>query len=112
MPDGRHRLVATGRFALERARPVRVVLPAGRSGAHEEEAHALPDDVVALTARATGSVASVPPPWSAAHPYVGLYSPATPAIATVVGNRRLTAEDCDSDIRHIVLNSVARPFPC
>jgi benzoyl-CoA 2,3-dioxygenase component A len=51
------------------------------------------------------------PPWSAAHPYVNLYAPAKPAIATVSGNFRLTADDASSDIRHIVLEFGGAAFP-
>lgn len=51
------------------------------------------------------------PPWSAAHPYVNLYGHKTPAVATVVGNYRVTDEDTDSDIHHIVLDFGNVPFP-
>ncbi|MBO1114433.1 benzoyl-CoA 2,3-epoxidase subunit BoxA [Bordetella petrii] len=51
------------------------------------------------------------PPWSAAHPYVNLYTHKTPAIATVVGNYRVTDADTDSDIHHIVLDFGSLPFP-
>ncbi|MCD0502531.1 benzoyl-CoA 2,3-epoxidase subunit BoxA [Bordetella petrii] len=51
------------------------------------------------------------PPWSAAHPYVNLYTHKTPATATVVGNYRVTGEDTDSDIHHIVLDFGNLPFP-
>jgi benzoyl-CoA 2,3-dioxygenase component A len=44
------------------------------------------------------------PPWSAAHPYVGLYSRERPAIATVVGNLPLTEPGSAVDIRHLVLD--------
>ncbi len=72
---------------------------------------AMPDDVERLTARATSTVGHVPPPWSAAHPYVGLYSAERPAVATVVGNFRLTSEESDSDIRHLVLDFGSVAFP-
>jgi benzoyl-CoA 2,3-dioxygenase component A len=65
----------------------------------------VPDEVRALereARRAQGGEA--PPPWSAAHPYVGLYSRQRPAVATVTGNYRLTAPSSDVDIRHIVLD--------
>jgi benzoyl-CoA 2,3-dioxygenase component A len=51
------------------------------------------------------------PPWSAAHPYVNLYTQKNPIEATVVGNFRVTDEDTDSDIRHIVLDFGHLPFP-
>ncbi|MCX5589771.1 benzoyl-CoA 2,3-epoxidase subunit BoxA [Alcaligenes endophyticus] len=58
----------------------------------------------------TSSGATVPP-WSAAHPYVNLYTHKTPIYATVVGNYRLTGEDSDSDIHHIVLDFGQQLFP-
>jgi benzoyl-CoA oxygenase/reductase BoxA protein len=50
-------------------------------------------------------------PRSASQPYVNLYTRDAPAIATVVGNYRLTAAGCDSDTHHIVLDFGATPFP-
>ncbi|AHV92587.1 benzoyl-CoA 2,3-epoxidase subunit BoxA [Bordetella holmesii] len=61
-------------------------------------------------ATAAGPSATVPP-WSAAHPYVNLYTHKAPVTATVVGNYRVTGTDTDSDIRHIVLDFGAQPFP-
>lgn len=54
---------------------------------------------------------SMVPPWSAAKPYVNLYTRDAPASATVVGNDRLTRECADSDIHHIVLDFGTVPFP-
>jgi benzoyl-CoA 2,3-dioxygenase component A len=51
------------------------------------------------------------PPASAAHPQVNLYSMRAPATATVAGNFRVTADDADSDTRHIVLDFGGVPFP-
>jgi benzoyl-CoA oxygenase/reductase BoxA protein len=51
------------------------------------------------------------PPWSAAKPYVNLYTHQAPTQATVVGNYRLTDESVDSDIHHLVLDFGALPFP-
>ncbi len=51
------------------------------------------------------------PPWSAAKPYVNLYTHKAPTTATVVGNYRLTDESADSDIHHIVLDFGSMPFP-
>ncbi|WP_085317035.1 benzoyl-CoA 2,3-epoxidase subunit BoxA [Derxia lacustris] len=50
-------------------------------------------------------------PWSAAHPYVNLYGQQQPAVATVAGNYRVTGEDCDSDVHHIVLDFGTGFFP-
>ncbi len=50
----------------------------------------VPDEINAITAVATASVGRVPPPWSAAHPYVGLHPPERPARAVVAANHRIT----------------------
>ena len=54
---------------------------------------------------------SVVPPWSASHPYVNLYTNRAPALATVMGNYRVTDAAAESDTRHIVLDFGATPFP-
>ncbi|WP_322998140.1 benzoyl-CoA 2,3-epoxidase subunit BoxA [Castellaniella sp.] len=59
---------------------------------------------------ATTAGSSVPP-WSAAHPYVNLYTHKHVAEATVAGNYRISAEDAESDIHHIVLDFESLPFP-
>ena len=86
-------------------------LPAQRDvGANQ--ASDLPTDVVRITALATsGQGGTAVPPWSAAHPYVNLYSIDKPAIATVTGNLRLTGDGASSDIRHIVLDFGGTAFP-
>ncbi|MGA8050062.1 MAG: benzoyl-CoA 2,3-epoxidase subunit BoxA [Burkholderiales bacterium] len=72
----------------------------------------VPPEVARLTEVANqGQGGAAPPPWSAAHPYIGLYSIAKPVTATVTGNYRLTAEDAGSDIRHIVLDFGRSAFP-
>lgn len=70
-----------------------------------------PLDVRALTAQATAAASRVLPPWSAAHPYVGLYTTERPALATVAGNLKLTTDDASSDVRHLVLDFGATAFP-
>jgi benzoyl-CoA 2,3-dioxygenase component A len=50
-------------------------------------------------------------PWSAAHPYLNLYTLKNPVTATVAGNYRLTAPDTQSDIHHIVLDFGTEFFP-
>lgn len=59
----------------------------------------------------THSRSAIVPPWSAAKPYVNLYTHKAPVSATVVGNYRLTDASTESDIRHIVLDFGALPFP-
>jgi benzoyl-CoA 2,3-epoxidase subunit A len=72
----------------------------------------VPSDVRELTEIATaGQGGPASPPWSASHPYVNLYSLAKPAVATVTGNFRLTAEDASADIRHLVLDFGTTAFP-
>lgn len=72
----------------------------------------LPDDVQRLTAIATaGQGGAGLPPWSAARPYVNLYSPERPAIAVVAGNFRLTTESASADVRHLVLDFGTTAFP-
>jgi benzoyl-CoA 2,3-dioxygenase component A len=72
----------------------------------------LPPEVARVTAEAAaGQGGAVAPPWSAAHPYVNLYTLDNPALATVSGNHRLTGEEASSDIRHIVLDFGATAFP-
>jgi benzoyl-CoA oxygenase/reductase BoxA protein len=58
------------------------------------------------------SVPSSPvPPRSASRPYVNLYTQQAPAIATVMGNYRVTDATADSDTRHIVLDFGGTSFP-
>jgi benzoyl-CoA 2,3-dioxygenase component A len=72
----------------------------------------IPTEVTRITSVATaGQGGQAFPPWSAAHPYVNLYSLEKPAMATVGGNFRLTADDASSDIRHIVLEFGGAAFP-
>jgi benzoyl-CoA 2,3-dioxygenase component A len=87
----------------------------GAGGAPQEvqsQTTTLPDEVERIAAVSTSGQGGVaPPPWSAAHPYVNLYSIQKPALATVSGNFRLTAEDASSDIRHVVLDFGKASFP-
>ena len=50
-------------------------------------------------------------PVSAAKPSINLYTIAKPVTATVQGNYRLTGIDADSDVRHLILDFGASPFP-
>ncbi len=86
-------------------------LPGDAEPSDADRVGAVPDEVLRITAAATSSSGAVPPPWSAAHPYVALYTPERPAIATVAGNLRLTDEDADSDVRHLVLDFGKTAFP-
>jgi benzoyl-CoA 2,3-dioxygenase component A len=87
-------------------------LPVDAAPGEAPPAGDMPAEVQRLTAEASSAQGGVaPPPWSAAHPYVNLYTLARPAVATVTGNYRLTADDCESDIRHIVLDFGKMAFP-
>jgi benzoyl-CoA 2,3-dioxygenase component A len=50
-------------------------------------------------------------PWSAAHPELNLYTPRAPALATVVGNYRVTDAESGSDTHHLVLDFGGTSFP-
>lgn len=72
----------------------------------------IPEDVARITEIASeGAGGRELPPLTAPHPYVGLYTPDRPAIATISGNLRLTGEESDVDIRHIVLDLGKTVFP-
>lgn len=87
-------------------------LPGDAAPEEGEAAGGIPEDVAAITAQASAAQGGpVPPPWSAAHPYIGLYGPDRPAIAAVAGNHRLTEEGSESEIHHIVLDFGRTAFP-
>jgi benzoyl-CoA 2,3-dioxygenase component A len=72
----------------------------------------LPAEVREQTGLASaGQGGAVRAPFSAAEPCLNLYAPASPALATVVGNFRLTATDASADVRHIVLDFGTTSFP-
>ena len=60
---------------------------------------------------AAASPSSTTAPWSAAHPYLNLYSLKQPISATVAGNFRLTAPEAESAVHHIVLDCGTRFMP-
>lgn len=73
---------------------------------------ALDDEVAQLLAEAhAGAGGAAKAPKSAPKPTVNLYSSAKAATATVQGNYRLTAENADSDVRHLILDLGNQPFP-
>jgi benzoyl-CoA 2,3-epoxidase subunit A len=71
----------------------------------------VPDEVVRLTDQAHSGLRNAVAPRSAGKPAVNLFTPSRPAVATVTGNFRLTEDDADSDIRHIVLDFGNQAFP-
>ena len=59
---------------------------------------------IGVQVNAAASPASTSAPWSAAHPYLNLYSLKKLIGASVAGNFRLTAADAQSAVHHIVLD--------
>ncbi|TMV06964.1 benzoyl-CoA 2,3-epoxidase subunit BoxA [Ruegeria sediminis] len=73
---------------------------------------ALDDAIAALLAEAhKGAGGKARAPATASKPTVNMYGLGKPADAKVAGNFRLTAEDSDSDVRHIILDFGSLPFP-
>lgn len=73
---------------------------------------AVEDEVERLlqTAHAGAGGKSVAPA-SASKPSINIFRREKPAVATVQGNFRITAEGTESDVRHIVLSFGSMPFP-
>ena len=72
----------------------------------------LEDAVSELLAQAqSGAGGRTRAPASASKPSVGVYTIARPAEAVVQGNYRLTHEGAEADVRHIILDFGAQPFP-
>lgn len=77
-----------------------------------ENIEALDDSIQALLNNAhSGAGGKAKAPASASKPTVNLYNLGNPAEATVQGNFRLTAENADSDVRHIILDLGSQTFP-
>jgi benzoyl-CoA 2,3-dioxygenase component A len=77
---------------------------------HTVEAH--DDATAALIAEAhKGAGGRTRAPASASKPVINLYTLDSPVEATVQGNYRLTSEEVDSDVRHIVLDLGRAVFP-
>lgn len=83
-------------------------LRAGQAGGNDAGAGAAAEPAGIEVDTVRGSTV---PPWSAAKPYVNLYTHKAPLRATVVGNYRLTEASTESDIHHIVLDFGTTPFP-
>lgn len=78
--------------------------------APQTQAESVETDLEGTASTGAGAGSTIPP-WSAAHPYVNLYTHKNPVTATVVGNYRVTGDDTESDIRHIVLDFGTTSFP-
>ena len=64
-----------------------------------------------ILASAHSGQGRVVPPFSAARPFINIYTRERPALAKVTGNFRITEADSNSDIRHIVLDFGSTAFP-
>jgi benzoyl-CoA 2,3-dioxygenase component A len=96
---------------LPQEKPLPVDAAAGGEGGQPMPAPQ-PESGLAQAAAVTAATpGAAVPPWSAANPYVNLYTHKTPITATVVGNYRVTGADTESDIHHIVLDFGEQPFP-
>ena len=73
---------------------------------------AIDDAVAALLEEAhRGAGGKSRAPASASKPSINLFNRSNPAEAVVQGNYRLTSEDSDSDVRHIILDLGQQTFP-
>jgi len=73
---------------------------------------ALDEEIGRLIATAhAGTGGRAVAPASAAKPSINLFNRARPALATLQGNYRLTAEGSESDVRHLILNFGDTVFP-
>ena len=81
------------------------------SGDEEGPLEALDEQIAALLEQAHKGSGKVNAPASASKPTVNLYNLTNPVEAVVQGNFRLTRENGDSDVRHIILNMGSHSFP-
>jgi benzoyl-CoA 2,3-dioxygenase component A len=87
-------------------------LPAAREPAGGDVVEAIDDEVDALLTHAhAGAGGKSIAPASALKPSINLFNRGAPAIATCLGNYRLTAPDADNDVRHLILSFAEKPFP-
>ncbi|CAB3845960.1 Benzoyl-CoA oxygenase component A [Achromobacter mucicolens] len=96
---------------LPQEKPLPVDAAAGEEGGQTMPAPQAESGLAQTAAVTVAPPGAAVPPWSAAHPYVNLYTHKTPITATVVGNYRVTGADTESDIHHIVLDFGEQPFP-
>ena len=92
--------------------PPRPALPSSAGGGEGEAVDALDEEAAALIADAhKGAGGRVCAPASASKPRVNLFNRASPAMAKVTGNVRVTRSGTSSDVHHIILDFGAVPFP-
>lgn len=81
-------------------------------GETESGPEAIDEAMAALLAQAhQGAGGKARAPASATKPVVNMYNLGKPLEAKVQGNYRLTDENSDSDVRHIILDMGGAPFP-
>jgi benzoyl-CoA 2,3-dioxygenase component A len=84
----------------------------GNGAGATDAPEALDGEVAALIAEAhKGARGRTRAPASASKPVINLHTTASPLEAVVQGNFRLTAENADADVRHIVLDLGRAVFP-
>lgn len=87
-------------------------LPPQMPAPEEQSPAEEPVEVAAIMEVATAATGGrVPPPFSAAHPYVNIYTREAPAVAKVAGNYRITEAGAESDVHHVVLDFGRQAFP-
>ena len=90
--------------------PAQVALPIPRGA--EGAPDALDDEALALLEAAhQGMRGRARAPASASKPQINAFNRLAPAQALVTGTLRVTAENASSDVRHIILDFGAVPFP-
>ena len=86
--------------------------PPAPEGGDEAAVDALDEEAAALIADAhRGAGGHARAPASASKPRVNLFNRASPAIAKVTGNVRVTKSGTSSDVHHIILDFGTVPFP-
>jgi benzoyl-CoA 2,3-epoxidase subunit A len=86
--------------------------PIARPDGEDAPVEAYDGEIEKLLAEAHGGAgAKTRAPRTASKPNVNLYTMAKPATAIVQGNYRLTAQGAENDVRHIILDLGAQPFP-
>lgn len=92
--------------------PEEALPPSGDAADSSGNLEAIDDEAAALLADAhKGAGGKVKAPASASKPRVNLFNRANPAKATITGMLKLTGEGASADIRHIILDFGATPFP-
>jgi benzoyl-CoA 2,3-epoxidase subunit A len=81
------------------------------TGYEQQSQDAIESEASKILELAHSSEGKVLPPFSAAHPYINIYTREKPAIAKVAGNYRITDSKTESDIHHIVLDFGHTSFP-